>query len=59
MIQERAEEQGVPSVAQWVKTLTNIPEDVDFIPGLAQWVKDLALPQAAARILRCCGCDVG
>ena len=41
MIQERAEEQGVPSVAQWVKTLTNIHEDVDFIPGLAQWVKDL------------------
>ena len=38
---------GVPVVAQWVKNLTNIHEDVSSIPGLAQWVKDLALPKAA------------
>ena len=38
---------GVPIMAQWVKNLTSIHEDVDVIPGLAQWVKDLALPQAA------------
>ena len=35
---------GVPIVAQPVKNLTSIHEDVGLIPGLAQWV----------RILRCC-----
>ena len=34
---------GVPIVAQWVKNLTRIYEDVGLIPVLTQWVKDLAL----------------
>jgi len=33
----------VPIVAQWVKTLAGIHEDVDSIPGLTHWVKDLVL----------------
>ena len=38
---------GVPTVAQQVKNLTSIHEDVESIPGLSQWVKDLELPRAS------------
>ena len=35
-------------MAQQVKNLTSLQEDVDLILGLDLWVKDLVLPQPAA-----------
>ena len=52
-------------MAQQVKNLISIHEDVSSIPGLALWVGDLALLQAAAWvtdaawILSCHGCGGG
>ena len=52
-------------MAQGVKNLPSIYEDVGSIPVLAQWVKDLAFLQAVlevadlASIWHCCGHGVG
>ena len=39
----------VATVAQRVKNLMSIHEDVDSIPGLAQWVKDAACSELRCR----------
>ena len=40
---QKEKEEGVPIVAQWLRSPINIHEDEGSIPGLAQWVKDPAL----------------
>ena len=58
---------GVPIVAQGVKNLTSIHEDVSSIPCLPQWLKDLVLPQLQHMLqmrlrsgiaVGCCGCGI-
>ena len=48
---------GVPIIAQQVKNLTSIYEDVGSIPGLTKWVKDPVLLQdpIMSRILQVAG----
>lgn len=43
-MEKKRKVQGVPFVAQQVRNLTSIHEDVDWIPGLAPWVRELVLP---------------
>ena len=56
---------GVPAMAQQVKNLTSIQEDVGWIPGLTQWGMDPELPQVVsqvadvAQIPSCYGCELG
>ena len=49
---------GVPVVAQRVKNLTGIHEDVGLIPGLTQWVKGSGIADMA-QIWCCCSCGIG
>ena len=51
-------------MAEQVKNLTSIHEDVGLIPGLAQWVQDTELPQAVGVGCRfgsdlALGCGIG
>ena len=44
---EREKSYRVPIVAQWVKNLASVHEDMGLISGPTQWVKDLELLQTA------------
>ena len=45
-------------MAQWVKNLPSVHDDVGSTPGLAWWVKDHALLQAETKFSHKCGLDL-
>ena len=44
---------GVSIVAQWVKNLTSMREDVGSNPGLTQWVKESCVAMSCSVGCRC------